>query len=164
MDNKKITYTTGDESTLDGIAELWDKLRQLHYEKSRDFKHYYDGFTFAERKKALISQADEGELLVVIASEGSRNIGYCVSGVAKGTGEVKSIFVEEDYRRSDIGGKMMEITLEWIKARSPEKITLEVATGNEEVLGFYAKFGFAPRLIELQWIQPTARTLSALPR
>ena len=150
MDNKEITFITGGASFLDEVKELWEELNQIHFEKSVDFKNHYKAFTFATRKESLVRHTENGKLLVVIACCNDQRIGYCISSVVDGIGEIDSIFVKSDYRKSDVGHKLMEISLDWIKSNTAKKIIIKVSVGNEEVFGFYSKYGFAPRLTELQ--------------
>ena len=40
----------------------------------------------------------------------------------------------------------------WIKTVSVEKV-VEASVGNEQVFGFYGRYGFLPRLIQLKQIK-----------
>lgn len=150
--DKKIEFITGDTSLLDEIKELWEELNQLHIEKSVDFKNHYKAFTFAARKESIVRHIENGALLVAIAYCNNLKIGYCISSVVDGIGEIDSIFVKTGYRKSDVGHKLMEMSLDWIKTNAAKKIVVKVSVGNEEVFGFYSKYGFAPCLTELQII------------
>ena len=150
--DKKIEFITGDTSLLDEIKELWEELNQLHIEKSVDFKNHYKAFTFAARKESIVRHIENGALLVAIAYCNNLKIGYCISSVVDGIGESDSIFVKTGYRKSDVGHKLMEMSLDWIKTNAAKKIVVKVSVGNEEVFGFYSKYGFAPCLTELQII------------
>lgn len=148
----KIEFITGDTSLLDEIKELWEELNQLHIVKSVDFRNHYKAFTFAARKESIVRHIENGALLVAIAYCNNLKIGYCISSVVDGIGEIDSIFVKTGYRKSDVGHKLMEISLGWIKTNAAKKIVVKVSVGNEEVFGFYSKYGFAPCLTELQII------------
>ena len=150
--DKKIEFITGDTSPLDEIKELWEELNQFHIEKSVDFKNHYKAFTFAARKESIVRHIENGALLVAIAYCNNLKIGYCISSVVDGIGEIDSIFVKTGYRKSDVGHKLMEMSLDWIKTNAAKKIVVKVSVGNEEVFGFYSKYGFAPCLTELQII------------
>lgn len=150
--NSEIALTTGDVNILDDIQELWEELNQLHFEKSPNFKQHYMAFTFQSRKKSLISSAENGNLFIVIAYHQGIKIGYCVSSVVDDIGEIESIYMKPAYRKSHVGNMLMETSLHWIKSSNVKKIIVKVAAGNEEVFGFYSKYGFAPRLTELQLV------------
>ena len=150
--NSGINLVHGDISNLDDIKELWEELNQHHLDKSRDFKQFYREFTFSSRKETLINRAENGKLLVLIAWQNYSKVGYCVASVVDDVGEIDSIFVKSDYRNSRIGNTLMEESLNWIKSWKAKKVIVKVSAGNEEVFRFYSKYGFAPRLTELQLI------------
>lgn len=152
MDSKEITFIAGNANLLDDVKELWEELNQFHCNKSVNFKKDYTTFTFATRKESIVRHIENGKLLVVIAYCNNLKIGYCISSVVDEIGEIDSIFVKSDYRKSDVGHELMEQSLDWIKLNVVKQIILKVSVGNEEVFGFYSKYGFAPRLTELQII------------
>jgi ribosomal protein S18 acetylase RimI-like enzyme len=146
----EISYLTGNETLIDHIEELWVELNQAHFEKSRDFKHRYENFTFCERKQSLLSCADKGELFVVIACDGGGKVGYCVSSRIGNDGEIDSIYVKPEYRKLHIGSTLMEKSLDWLNSLDVTTVTIKVAAGNEEAFGFYSRYGFKPIFTELQ--------------
>jgi len=149
MPNREISYKTGDESLIDEIGELWRELNQVHYEKSPHFKHLFGNFEFRERKQMYLSHAEKGKLFIVLAYDSGRKIGFCASSIVEGVGEIESLYIKPDYRKSHIGKNLMEKSLDWIKLSGVKKILIKVAYGNEEVFSFYEKYGFKPRLTEL---------------
>ncbi len=152
---QEINYIAGNEALLDRIAPLWAELNAIHQEKAVHFKAHYAGFTFEARKKALLAAAKKGRLYVILAYDGEALAGYCVASVVNESGEVDSIFVSEAYRKKGIASNLMERAIDCIKASGAAKTTLKVSFGNEDVLEFYAKFGFYPRLLELQMVSDT---------
>ena len=149
MDND-IILKTGDKSFLSETKELWEELNQLHIEKSLYFQQHYNTFTFQARKQALLANAEKGKLLVVIAYYKDVKIGYCVASIVDDSGEIDSLYNKPEYRNRGIGNMLMEASLNWIKANSAKTISIAVSVGNEEVFGFYEKYGFKPRLTVLQ--------------
>ena len=152
--NSEIKLVHGNIGFVDDIQDLWEGLKQLHIEKSLDFEQYYRDIVFSSRKESFVRCAENGELLILIAYHDSNKVGYCVASVVDGTGEIDSIFVRSDYRKKQIGNMLIESALDWIHSCSANKIIVKVATGNEEVFGFYSKYGFAPRLTEMQLLAP----------
>ena len=148
--DKEIDLVCGDLGILDDIKDLWEELNLLHLEKSRDFKHYYKDFTFDSRKAALVDYANRGELFIVIAYHKSTKIGYCIASVVDRIGEIDSIYIRPDYRKDHVGKMLMDTSLQWINSCDVNKVIVKVSVGNEEVFGFYSKYGFVPRLTELQ--------------
>ena len=149
MDDE-ITLIFGSVDILDDIQALWEELNQFHLEKSPYFKQYYADMTFQLRKKTFIDHAVKGLLLVLIAYQGDEPIGYCVASVVDAIGEIDSIYVKPECRGRHVGSRLMGASLRWIKSNNAEKIIIKASFGNDEVFGFYAKYGFAPRLTELQ--------------
>lgn len=145
-----IRYVLGKEELLDRIGALWEELNILHCEKSPHFKDFYANYTFQARKDALLSTAQKGQLCVVLACNGDFAVGYCVASVVDDVGEIDSIFVSGDYRKRGIASNLMDQALNWLKQSKPKRMVIKVSAGNEEVYGFYAKYGFYPCLTELQ--------------
>jgi ribosomal protein S18 acetylase RimI-like enzyme len=141
----EVVLRTGDKSLLNEIKELWEELNQLHKEKSLDFKSHYRTFTFQAREQSLLSTAEKGKLFVIVAYFNEIKVGYCVSSVVSDTGEIDSIYVKPDYQKRHIGHLLIEAALNWISENCVKTINIAVSVGNEEVFGFYAKYGFKPR-------------------
>jgi ribosomal protein S18 acetylase RimI-like enzyme len=150
-----ISYITGDERIIDDIEELWEELNQLHLDKSPYFKHHYSVFTFQARKESLMACANRGKLNVIIACQKDAKIGYCVSSAVDNVGEIDSIYIKLDYRGQRIGDKLMKMSLDWLRENNVKSIHIAVSSGNEEVFGFYSKYGFKPRFTKLEFIPPT---------
>jgi ribosomal protein S18 acetylase RimI-like enzyme len=148
----EVIYKTGDEALIDDVHELWNELNQVHLEKSLYCRQFFEAFTFHDRKKSLLSDANRGKLFIIIACCDDVKVGYCISSVVDGVGDISSIYVKPDYRGSQIGNTLMEKSLGWIQSNAAKEIIVKVAVGNEDVLGFYEKYDFKPRLVELQVI------------
>ncbi|MGD1120142.1 MAG: GNAT family N-acetyltransferase [Dehalococcoidales bacterium] len=146
----KITYIHTGEQDLDLIADLWCKLRLHHKERAPEvLKGYFDKVTFDERKSQLLEKSKNGGLLIDLAKDSSTGavIGYCVSTVNENKhGEIESIFIEEPFRRQHIGDHFMQSALKWMDARSVTRKIIGVGAGNEEVFGFYRRYGFYTRV------------------
>ena len=149
MDNT-LSFITVNEREIDEIEELWEELKQYHIEKSPNFKNHYKTFTFQMRKEELISSTEKGLLFILIAKIKEKKIGYCVASVKEGIGEIDSIYVKAKYREKYIGKMLIEKSLNWIKSKNVEKIIVNISIGNEEVFDFYSKYGFKPRLTQLE--------------
>jgi ribosomal protein S18 acetylase RimI-like enzyme len=150
ISNNEIKYITGDETIIDDVGELWGELNRVHFEKALDFKHHYESFTFCDRKRLLLSHANRGKMFVVVACHNDAKVGYCISSVTDGVGEIDSIYIKPDYRGNRIGDKLVEKALAWIALNNARKCIVKVVIGNEDVFGFYSKYGFKPRLTELE--------------
>lgn len=142
-----IVYTTGDETIIDEIDGLWNELNRVHFEKSRFFKQEYAEYTFRDRKQSLL---EKEKIFVVIARSNGEKIGYCTASVSGGVGEIDSIYIKPYFRRNGIGGALIKKSLDWILSNQAKKVVVQFIAGNDEVLGFYSKFGFKPSHTELQ--------------
>jgi len=151
--NKEIRE--GGIELLDIIRPLWEELNVLHAEKSPFFSDDYKAFTFEDRKKILQEKATKGKLRVSIwTGEEGLTDGYCIASIDGYEGEIDSIYVRKERRKSGIGVAMMKDCLEWLKKNGSERIKVAVAYGNEDAFGFYKKFELFPRattLTTLHW-------------
>jgi ribosomal protein S18 acetylase RimI-like enzyme len=146
-DKASIQYESIGRKDLGTVEPLWKKLNQVHRRRSKHFKDKYRHFRFEERIAGLLNKVSGDLLLVLTARDtsGKKIIGYCISSVDYlGGGEIDSIFVEEKYRGKGVGEELMKRSLVWLGKQKPKNIKLSVAIGNEEVFGFYEKFGFLP--------------------
>ncbi|MHB8105051.1 MAG: GNAT family N-acetyltransferase [Dehalococcoidales bacterium] len=148
----KIVYTEADEKGLELIGGLWQKLHDYHRERNKYFPEYYAMMTWQKRKKEILEKSAKGKFHLDLGWEvdTGKIIGYCISTISEsGVGEVDSIFIEEPYRRSRIGDNFMKKALKWMNGESVMWKMLTVAGGNEEVFGFYSRYGFFPRFTML---------------
>jgi len=65
---------------------------------------------------------------------------------------LESIYVDKEFRSQGIGETLVKRTLSWMEQQGANAKMVVVAVGNEEVLGFYARFGFLPRQILLKQV------------
>lgn len=143
----------GGVSDLDLISTLWEKLNCLHGELAPDFKMRFKEMNWSRRKQNLIEKSGEIMLEYVLNNKNKIIIGYCISTIDKEnpeTGEIDSIFIEEDYRKLGIGRKLICNAIEWLNTHNVKTQKLLVAAGNEKVIDFYRQFGFSPLHIVLQ--------------
>src|SRR5208282_4502151 len=99
----KYSLTPGGADLLDRVGPLWLQLRQHHADVSPRWSSQLFTVSFAERRAGLIAKAGKG-LLVVLASAGDQDVGYCVSTVAADAqGEIDSLFVQSTHRKLGIG-------------------------------------------------------------
>ena len=159
----KIQYIDGDEGLLDQISVLWQALNQHHLCLSKDFRQHYQEMTFEKRKAALLEKAKAGKMRVDLAVDVSsgQSVGYCVSSVSKfKVGEIESIFVDETFRGFGVGDVLISKAMAWMDREGAESKIVEVAAGNEDAFGFYARYGFRPRKTVLKQLE-TAHQLGA---
>ncbi|MCH4886595.1 GNAT family N-acetyltransferase [Acidaminobacter sp. JC074] len=144
----EINYVSGGMEIIDAIEELWNMQCDYHEEKSLYFKDKFKNLTFEYRKNAMMR--DDKDVNIIIAQDGHMSIGYVISTIKNGTGELFSLYLKPHYRGLNIGEKLMEASLTWMENSGAEKIELGVAVGNEVVLDFYRKFDFYPYVIMME--------------
>ena len=150
-----IEYLETDVWGLDLIKGLWEKLNEHHRVHSKYFAEETAQRTFEDRIKSLTDES-KAELHIDLAKNKTSGmiIGYCVSSISnQGQGEIESIYVEPDYRKLGIGDMLMRKALFWLDGKRVTRKRIGVGAGNEEVFGFYSRYGFYPRVIILQQIE-----------
>ncbi len=149
---KPIDYSEGGVELLDEVSSLWEKLNELHCQRSRHFAERYRRMTFAQRKSGLLAKADPQDVFVSLARDAERDvwIGYVIATVTCEEGEIDSLYVDATHRGMGAGEGLMRRALNWLKGKPVNTRKLLVAAGNEEVLAFYARFGFYPKHILLE--------------
>lgn len=154
-----IVYTETDQKSIDMIEPLWVQLNEHHRTLSPHFSSHYEKMTFEQRKRELLDKAGRGLMRVCLAKDidADRYVGYCVSSISMDgdipVGEVESIFVENAYRSSGIGDKLMNKAIEWMDSKGADKKKVAIGAGNEGVLPFYARYGFYKRMTVLEQIR-----------
>jgi len=143
-----IRYTQGGEELLDIIQPLWEELNKYHKERSPYFRHEYEAYTFRIRKSMLLEKAGSGTMSIIMAEDETRRlpVAYCIVTVSEsGQGEIESIFVEQNYRRTGVGNHIMQMALAWMEQLGASIRIVAIAAGNEQAVSFYARYGFFPR-------------------
>jgi diamine N-acetyltransferase len=154
-----ILYMDMDQRNIDMIEPLWVQLNEHHRVLSPHFSSHYEKFTFGQRKGDLLGKAARGLMRITMAKDvdSGQFVGYVVSTLLMDgdapAGEVESIFVEDPYRSSGIGDKLMKKALEWMDSKGAESKKVAVGAGNEGVFPFYAKYGFYTRMTMLEQIK-----------
>jgi ribosomal protein S18 acetylase RimI-like enzyme len=147
--NNEITLLTGGPELVDRIEPLWWQLRQHHADLPTIWRATILDSSFDSRRTRLQVKAPQ-EILVVIASSGDNDVGYCVSSINNEVGEVESIFVAEAHRRHGVGHSMMLRTMDWFNEKTVNTIVVDILDGNDAAQAFYAAYGFHRRAVRLQ--------------
>jgi len=153
-----IEYFEGNEELLDQIELLWMKLNEHHQAVTKHFGESFSTFTFERRKSVLLDKVRGDSIKVDLAKDtvSGELVGYCLSTIVKTKfgleGEIESIYIEPDYRGLSIADCFMKNALRWMDEREVEKRIVVVAYGNENVFGFYEKYGFFPRTTVLRQV------------
>lgn len=129
------------------IKGLWEKLNRLHGELSTHFKDHFATFTFDTRLAQFCEK--EHKAIFTVMKDGLC-VAYVMVSIDHGTGEIDSIFVDEQFRGKGLGASLMEKALSWLDDHACRTIRVSVAEGNEPAMGFYRNFGFFERFTVLQ--------------
>jgi diamine N-acetyltransferase len=152
---KMVSYKTISISQLNEIKPLWEGLNQVHWDDSVYFRNHYANFTFEKRSARWKTLTDENILIEVAETDEKKLIGYCISTINDANeGEIDSLYVESEFRGPQIGRELMLKSLAWLNSNKCKPIRLAVSFGHENVIGFYEKLGFFPRMTILEY-KPT---------
>ena len=131
------------------IKGLWEKNRQYHENSSEYFKESYRTMRFDQRIKAF-NVFDKETMKITVAKSNEKYIGYCISTIIDGKGEIESLHVDESNRGKGIGEKLVRKHLEWMNENDCSVIGVTVSQENESAIGFYRKLGFYPNTLYMQ--------------
>jgi ribosomal protein S18 acetylase RimI-like enzyme len=151
----KFQLVTGSRELLDLVQPLWEKLNKHHEANSRNFSDRFKNFKFEDRKSRFTQDNSlQVKIDLIKNMEKGLYVGYCITTIDKElTGEIESIFVEQDYRKCGLGDSLMKSALDWLKSNQVKKKIIGVTEGNEHALEFYRRYGFYKRKIILEHIE-----------
>jgi ribosomal-protein-alanine N-acetyltransferase len=79
----------------------------------------------------------------LVAQENNRIIGYIIFWIKyEDEGHIISIAVDKNFRRLEVGSKLVETSIESFRKFNVNRIKLEVRVGNTGARKFYSKIGF----------------------
>ncbi len=146
---KDIVIEVLQKEQMDSIKPLWEALNEHHEAKSIHFKKRFQNFSFENRKEALLNKE---KLYILTAKDKEKLIGYCISAKTDQEGEIESLYVEPEYRKSGIGKQFMRDSIYWLEKENVDEIFIKVAAGNEQVVDFYRNYGFEISTLKLKMI------------
>lgn len=135
--------------SVNDIKELWEKNRIYHEKQSIYFKELYQSITFDYVIKTL-KNFNKNDLKISVALKDNSCIGYCISFVHIGRGELKSLHVDENYRKLGIGKDLVNKHIVWMKDKECKSINVKVSHENNPTISFYKDLGFCPNTLDMQ--------------
>ena len=79
----------------------------------------------------------------LVAQENNRIVGYIIFWIKyEDEGHIISIAVDKNFRRLEVGTKLVESSIEAFRKFNVNRIKLEVRVGNKGARKFYSKIGF----------------------
>ncbi len=92
-----------------------------------------------------------------VARDGNKIVGYALGYPVRSEltdiryGELDGLYVEDHYRRQNIGKRLVEAFFEWAKEHRLQRIKVVTGWPNQkDSLAFYEELGFRPMSIELE--------------
>ncbi|MCC5912709.1 MAG: GNAT family N-acetyltransferase [Clostridiaceae bacterium] len=134
---------------IEVIKNLWEKNRQYHENSSEYFSEAYRSICFEEKIKGFKGFNDD-MLKITIAKDKGEYIGYCISIIIEGKGEIASLHVDESRRGTGVGKELIVEHLKWMKENNCKVIGVTVSQENEYTISFYKKLGFYPNTLYMQ--------------
>lgn len=143
---------SGGVEIMEHIWPLWEELNRVHLEKSVYYKERYEHYTVQMRKDGILERYKAENIRCFLLQDDQEVVqGYCLAVTEEGNrGKIESIYVKKELRGNGHGEELMEAGLKWLREQGIENISLEVVYGNDDVLDFYKKFGFYPKLYEVE--------------
>lgn len=148
MDNIKIRKAVS--SDVEKIVEL-KLLGQKHFEKSNSLI-----WRITEEGRELLKQKVEDDLAnnniqALLAEAKDDVIGYVQGEVTsrndyipKIVGQISFVYVREQFRRKDVGRRLVKEILGFFELNNVERLTIRYIIGNKEAEGFWRNLGFKP--------------------
>jgi GNAT superfamily N-acetyltransferase len=148
-----LDVLSGGTELIESIGDMWRKLTLHAAHRSEHFSRYFAERTFEQRREELLAKSRSGQLRIIIARDArsGADLGYCISSVdARGEGEIESLFVDEISRGRGVGDTLIRTTIAWMEEVGAKSIVVFTVHGSEEVLPFYARYGFRPKMLMLE--------------
>ena len=99
-------------------------------------------FNMNTKPGSLADECRRDNSVYVVACEGDSIIGYCTIIASFETADLCNIAVKEDYRKQHIAEMLFEYAVKKCRAKSVERILLEVRESNIPAICFYDKMDF----------------------
>lgn len=135
-------YKELEESKINAVKNLWNKNRLFHQENTTCFSIDYVNLNFEDRMKNLLNRSKLSKITVVENKNG-QVIAYCMSIIDKAnSGEIATLYVEEEYRRMNIGKNLLQLHIGWFQDNNAVNVGVEVLHDNLSAVNLYESVGF----------------------
>ncbi len=130
----------------------WFRLRKLLWEGSSDEEHkseMLDIYEHAETQLVLVAETDDKKLVGFLEASIRPFVEDCRSDHV---GYLEGWFVEPEFRRRGIGGKLVKIAEDWARQKECEEMASDAEIGNDSSLEAHLKLGYeeTSRLVHLR--------------
>ena len=142
---------------LEALGRLGAMLMRTHY--ALDRKRFLAPGEGAENGYAtfLGRALDSPEDSVFVAERNGLIVGYVYAALEplswkelRGpAGFIHDVAVAEEARRSGVGTKLIEVAVEWLRARGAPRVILWSAASNEGARALFGRLGFRETMVEM---------------
>lgn len=118
-------------------------IREMHEEDAVFVAELENSiFNMNTKPGSLADECRRDNSVYIVACEGDSIIGYCTIIASFETADLCNIAVKEDYRKQHIAEMIFEYAVKKCRAKSVERILLEVRESNIPAICFYDKMDF----------------------
>ena len=139
------------------VGRLGAMLVRMHHDL--DPKRFIPATSDTEKRYGgfLRTQLDEPNIVILVAEHDGGVIGYTYAGL-EGTdymslrgpaGALYDIVVDPAFRGQGVGRKLLDATIEALKAKGAPRVVLSTAQGNEVAQHLFERAGFRRTMIEM---------------
>jgi len=144
----KIKIRRATKKDIPQIIKLQCKLFDYHVKIDKYYKSSVDIRKGA--KKHLLDIINKRSIKIIVAEENNKIIGYFIGKITrskpyaqpKKIGKMSTAFIDEKYRRNNIGHEIFNEYLKWFRQNNIKNIELNVDHRNKLGRGVWQKFGF----------------------
>jgi ribosomal protein S18 acetylase RimI-like enzyme len=137
------------ESHVEAIGDLWWEFLLFHQDIESIFVLEEDSIQ-RFREDHLLPHMRSEDGLVLVALDGTRAVGFCISEVRRiipglkrpPYGYIDTIAVTAEYRRKGIGEKLYAETTKWLQSKEIGRLELGTDARNVAGNSFWRKMGF----------------------
>ncbi|HEY8536222.1 MAG TPA: GNAT family N-acetyltransferase [Vicinamibacterales bacterium] len=105
----------------------------------------------------LTSQLDDPDVLVLVAADGDRVLGYVYAGVEPMSwrelrdraGFIHDLAVDTPARRQGVATALLGAAIDWLRSRGMPRVMLWTAHGNDAAQALFAREGFRRTMVEM---------------
>lgn len=136
----------------EGDVTEWFRLRKLLWEGSTDEEHkaeILDIYEHRETQLVLIAETGDGKLIGFLEASLRPFVEDCHSD---NVGYLEGWFIEPEFRRQGIGGKLVREAENWAREKGCEEMASDAEIGNESSLSVHLNLGYeeTSRLVHLR--------------
>ncbi len=148
-----MAYMNG-QTTIDSMVKPLIHLRQASPENAIKvvkffLKHSQVSFCTWQNEDETRNMLTKDTTIVFLAYAGTQIVGACFCGILGSRATVNHLAVDAEYRNNRIAGKLVDASIEAIKAQGIKRIFLFVDDDNDDGLNFWKKQGFTETNAEI---------------